>query len=226
MNPRPLRSAHTVAKVPTRHRRRRCRLRIGDHALLGRCIGKGKAQRKTQKAEQEPHIVKISHPHHPLYGKQVVVVRQLNVVKGGEERWVIEDETLGHISIPQTWVEAVESNESLQGNVEPRASERQVSKSKEHVQVNVEVLLNLAKLVEDLQKKQSHQGASHVNEAARKQADDNRREQSSIKAPPRGGNQCGGMGEAAGRAAQATGAASGPTAAQSRIPTSDKGDAQ
>lgn len=132
-------------------------------------------------------------------------MRQLKAVDGGEARWVIADEELGHISVPQSWTRPVGESESWLED--PQAIERE---RKVKGQVNMLVLLKLANLVEDLRKKQSHPGESHVNEAAVNRAapnqpERNSAEQSRTKAAPKG-ESCGrGVGEAAGGAAEATG---------------------
>ncbi|MFV0643698.1 MAG: hypothetical protein ACK5NN_04255 [Sphingomonadaceae bacterium] len=82
------------------------------------------------------------------------VVRKLNPVNGGECRWVVQDETGGHMSILQSWTERVE---------EGTEREAKNSGTDEKQRVNAATLLKLAKMVETLSQKGSAKGESHVN---------------------------------------------------------------
>jgi hypothetical protein len=74
------------------------------YAHSDQCSGAGSRQQDTPKAEQGLRYVRVIHPHHPLVGQVVKVVRQLGQYPGYAERqWVIELPDHSRTSLPLSW---------------------------------------------------------------------------------------------------------------------------
>jgi len=77
------------------------------HGLLDLLDSKGKHLTKTQITVTNLQVVQIIHPNHPLRGQCRPVIRATGVGGGGERCWVIEDEALGRLAVPQSWTRLV-----------------------------------------------------------------------------------------------------------------------
>ena len=60
----------------------------------------------AHKAVTTPQVVWICHPHHPLVGQAVAVVRPYKAAGKTEPRWLIHHPDLGTVSLPQAWTQA------------------------------------------------------------------------------------------------------------------------
>jgi hypothetical protein len=117
----------------------------------------GKHLTKTPITVTNLQVVQIIHPNHPLSGQCRPVVRATGVGGGGERCWVIEDEELGRLAVPQSWTRVVE------GEGEP-TSKPPGAGGPDLPLTNSQTLWSLAKLVATLRSSEKEVADATSNE--------------------------------------------------------------
>lgn len=115
----------------------------------GRYIAGGCSQQNTPQAGASSRYVRITHPHHPLAGRRVRVVRQTGPAT--ERQWVIELDDQTHACIPLAWAVPADAPASPPWRREPSA---------DALWADVTTLLRLATMVRTLTESQPAEVAS------------------------------------------------------------------
>jgi hypothetical protein len=117
---------------------------------MDRRTSAGQSQSKATITVDDPQVVRIIHPHHPLAGQCMPVVRRIRAKSDpAVPRLIIHHPQLGNLSIPQAWTTAVEQPTLLPADQAPPTT----------LAADRRTLLALAKVVQTIQSRQFEEEA-------------------------------------------------------------------